>query len=342
MKIIKPYTELINEKDPRKKIEICGRICYKSEDKITDDSASKFVSNIVKRGHDSVLEHVNFVMTGGQYFYEDIRWIKIMADRLLSERGAVFNKQMFSALRELRETPTTLIGNTEGYKRYIVSGNARTMRDIMRVCIKLGQKFPFEVLLEKEPWLFEGLDCTKQELFASNGCRLIDEADLTEENGFTHSQIMIHRTQTVRFVVDRGISHELVRHRKHSFSQESSRYCNYSNDKFGNEITFIEPCFFPDYKLCEEDSQIRRRSLWKMAMEDAERAYFKLLSHGAKPEEARDVLPMSTKTELAMSSNLAMWKHFFGLRCSDAAHPQMREVAIPLRDKFITEIYGNM
>lgn len=342
MKIIKPYTELINEKDPRKKIEICGRICYKSEDKITDDSASKFVSNIVKRGHDSVLEHVNFVMAGGQYFYEDVRRLKIMVSDALSDRGMAFNKQMFSALRELRETPSAMFVAQPQNPKYIVSGNARTMRDIMQVCIKLEQKFPFEAILEKEPWLFEGLDCTGQYYLASNGCRLIDEADLTEENGFTHSQIMIHRTQTVRFVVDRGISHELVRHRKHSFSQESSRYCNYSNDKFGNEITFIEPCFFPDYKLCEEDSQIRRRSLWKMAVEDAERAYFKLLSHGAKPEEARDVLPTSTKTELAMSSNLAMWKHFFDLRCSDAAHPQMREVVIPLRDTFLTEVYENM
>ena len=335
MRIIKAYTELINEKDPRKKIEICGRICYKSEDKITDDSASKFVSNIIKRGHDSVLEHANFVITGGQYFFEDVRRLKnVITDALLEPVDSV-RQTDFLTLKELRQTPFT-------GKKYLISGNARTMRDIMRVCIKLGQKFPFEVLLEKEPWLFEGLDVTEQYYFPSNGCQLIDEADMTEENGFTHSQIMIHRTQTVRFVVDRGISHELVRHRKHSFSQESSRYCNYSNDKFGNEITFIEPCFFPDYKLCEEDSQIRRRSLWKMAMEDAERAYFKLLSHGAKPEEARDVLPTSTKTELAMSSNLARWKHFFDLRCSDAAHPQMREVAIPLQDTFLTEVYENM
>ena len=150
MKIIKPYTELINEKDPRKKIEICGRICYKSEDKITDDSASKFVSNIVKRGHDSVLEHVNFVMAGGQYFYEDVRRLKIMVSDALSDRGMVFNKQMFSALRELRETPSAMFVAQPQNPKYIVSGNARTMRDIMQVCIKLEQKFPFEAILEKE------------------------------------------------------------------------------------------------------------------------------------------------------------------------------------------------
>ena len=137
-----------------------------------------------------------------------------------------------------------------------------------------------------------------------------------------HESVLEHESITVRFVCDRGISHEIVRHRIASFSQESTRYCNYSNDRFGYEITFIKPCFLEEgtggYKL------------WKQAMFIAEKEYFELLKLGCTPQEARSVLPNSTKTEIVMTANLREWRHFLKLRTAPAAHPQMRELTVPL------------
>lgn len=137
-----------------------------------------------------------------------------------------------------------------------------------------------------------------------------------------HESVLEHASITVRFVCDRGVSHEIVRHRIASFSQESTRYCNYSNDRFRNQITFIKPCFLEEgtggYKL------------WKQAMFVAEKEYFELLNWGCTPQEARSVLPNSTKTEIVMTANLREWRHFLKLRTAKAAHPQMRELTVPL------------
>lgn len=137
-----------------------------------------------------------------------------------------------------------------------------------------------------------------------------------------HESVLEHASITVRFVCDRSVSHEIVRHRIASFSQESTRYCNYSNDRFRNEITFIKPCFLEEgtggYKL------------WKQAMFVAEKEYFDLLNWGFTPQEARSVLPNSTKTEIIMTANLREWRHFLKLRTAKAAHPQMRELTVPL------------
>lgn len=131
-----------------------------------------------------------------------------------------------------------------------------------------------------------------------------------------------HASITVRFTVDRGVSHEIVRHRLASYCQESTRYCNYSKDAFGSEITVIRPEYLkentPGYLF------------WKTAMEYAESAYFSLLTCGYTPQEARAVLPNSLKTEVVMTANLREWRHFFKLRCSSAAHPEMQRVARPL------------
>lgn len=190
MRIVNAGYEIMDNLDGAailEKIERCGRVCYKSEDKITSDSAEKFVRSIIKRGHESVLEHVSF---------------------------------------------------------------------------------------------------------------------------------------TVRFIVDRGMSHELVRHRIASFSQESTRYCNYSQDKFGEEIAVIAPCFADEIR--------GGYYLWLMACEYAEAKYFELLDFGWTPQEARSALPNSLKTEVVMTANLREWRHFLRLRTSPAAHPQMREVTVPL------------
>lgn len=190
MKIINPSVELINPVEYEvalNTIELAGRTCYKSENKITDDSAEEFIRNIIKRGHEAVLEHVSI---------------------------------------------------------------------------------------------------------------------------------------TVKFICDRGVSHEIVRHRIASYCQESTRYCNYSKDKFGNEITIIRPNFF--------DGVSKEYACFVRSCKQAEINYFDLLNEGARPEQARSVLPNSLKTELVMTTNIREWRHFFKLRCSKAAHPQMRQVAIML------------
>lgn len=140
-----------------------------------------------------------------------------------------------------------------------------------------------------------------------------------------HEAVLEHCSFTVKFICDRGVSHEIVRHRVASYCQESTRYCNYSKDGFGSEITVIKPCF-----LAEDSDGMKE---WKSAMRFAEDHYFSLLDFGCSPQEARSVLPNSLKTEVVMTANIREWRHFLKLRCSPAAHPQMREVALILLEK---------
>lgn len=134
-----------------------------------------------------------------------------------------------------------------------------------------------------------------------------------------HGAVLEHAGLTVRMVCDRGVSHELVRHRIASYCQESTRYCNYEKDQFGNEITVIEPFFLtPGTKAYH---------IWREACEVSEQSYMDLLRCGCPPQESRAVLPNSLKTEIAVTMNIREWRHFFTLRCSPAAHPQMQEIA---------------
>lgn len=141
-----------------------------------------------------------------------------------------------------------------------------------------------------------------------------------------HESVIEHEKISVKFICDRGISHEIVRHRIASYSQESTRYCNYTKEKFGNELTFIKPIFWeensPEYKL------------WLNSMQYAENCYFEMINMSVSPEQARSVLPVSLKTEIIVTMNLREWRHFFRLRTSVKAHPQMREIAIPLLLEF--------
>jgi thymidylate synthase (FAD) len=149
-----------------------------------------------------------------------------------------------------------------------------------------------------------------------------------------HEAMIEHVSISVRIVCDRGVSHELVRHRIASYAQESTRYCNYTKDKFGNELTFIEPCFWNDENISDDPGKRRRKMTWENAMQIAEKYYFELIGDGATPEEARSVLPNSIKTEIVATMNLREWRHFLKLRTDKAAHPQMRETANMILEKF--------
>jgi thymidylate synthase (FAD) len=141
-----------------------------------------------------------------------------------------------------------------------------------------------------------------------------------------HESVIEHEKISVRFICDRGVTHEIVRHRIASYSQESTRYCNYTKEKFGSELTFIKPCFWA------EDSE--NYSIWVEQMQAAEDSYNALIKNGATPEEARSILPTSLKTELAVTMDLREWRHFFKLRGAVRSHPQMREVVLPLLEQF--------
>ena len=134
-----------------------------------------------------------------------------------------------------------------------------------------------------------------------------------------HESVFEHMSVTAKFTVDRGVSHEIVRHRLAAYCQESTRYCNYTGGRFGREITVIKPCFW------EEGS--REYEEWKTVCKEAERTYIALVKAGATPQEARSVLPNSLKTELVMTANIREWRHFLKLRTARDAHPQMQEAA---------------
>lgn len=156
-----------------------------------------------------------------------------------------------------------------------------------------------------------------------------------------HESVIEHEKITIRIICDRGVSHEIVRHRIASYSQESTRYCNYYNEKFGKEITLIEPCFFNS----DDEKDKKNKEIWLKAMQQIEDNYNQLIEGGAKPEQARSILPNSLKTEIVVTMNLRAWRHFFKLRTDKAAHPQIREISNmilgELKEKLPT-IFGDL
>ena len=172
-----------------------------------------------------------------------------------------------------------------------------------------------------------GRICYKSENFITEESALIFVKKIIESG---HESVIEHEKVTVKIICDRGVSHEIVRHRIASYSQESTRYCNYANDKFGNELTFIKPFFWKHDK--------EKYNIWFSSMQVAEDHYMKLLGLGAKPEEARSVFPNSIKTEIVVTMNLREWRHFFKLRTSLRAHPQMRQITIPLLKEFKSKL----
>ena len=305
MKIIKPYAEIvddINGQDILQKIEKCGRVCYKSEGKICDGSAEKFVANIIKRGHEAVLEHGSFIFKFPLSFYYDT--IRVINELEEDECG------FLSFLRFTND------------KKPIVSGNVRAWRSFFKTLVEVKGVIPieFEEFIRNNPILFPEFSDVEYNGKIYIRTEPLDVTDLETEN-----EKLTHQDMTVKFVVDRGVSHEIVRHRIASYCQESTRYCNYIKDDFGSEITVIQPYYMVDsisYKT------------WVKAMQSCENTYFELLNISLTPQEARTVLPNSLKTEVVMTANLREWRTFFKLRTPAAAHPQMREVTRPLLDKF--------
>lgn len=296
--------------DVLKKIEYIGRTCYKSTDKISEGSAENFVSGLVKSGHEAMLEHASFI------FQIDYGVFVMMKDILEELMLYGFESR---------------IHFTSDNQIYLMSGNVRSFRDFFKaLSAKINMQIPsfFIPFVNDNRILFP--EVMNENLSAFYDFNVGEIRQITVEDLKTTNEAMIHCNATVKFIVDRGVSHEIVRHRPASFAQESTRYCNYTKDKFGKELTFIIPCFW--------GFKSKEWNLWTKHMEDVEKQYFFLIEECmCTPEEARSVLPSCLKTELIMTASLAEWHHFFELRACDMfgkAHPQIKEVARPLLEIF--------
>ena len=333
MRLIKPSFEIIEQQSGLdglyKQIELAGRTCYKSEDRITENSAKEFVDRMIKSGHGAMLEH------GTVY----LKFIGEGLDYDLGSRFDDFPQYHYSVQKYINNKYSVVKEDEETGDMYVTTN--------------------YRVLVENG-WL--------------------DDLEYICEPTKYHEKRVC-----VRFICDRGVSHEYVRHRVFSFAQESTRYCNYSKDKFGNELTFIIPCwldipegkaYFHDginYRVGVTEENIFGESVnpkswvdknnnylevqdYLYALDIAERSYFRLMDKwenkipdkryktGFKgnpwtPQQARAVLPNALKTELVMTGFVSDWKNFFRLRCDSAAHPSARELAVPLKEEFIKRGY---
>jgi thymidylate synthase (FAD) len=220
--------------------------------------------------------------------------------------------------------PKFLIVDKVDKKELLVTGSIRAFRELYQSnhTVKMVKAIA-EYLSRRHPLFYEDL-LPKRGLLKQEGVQ-VEKVPLETVDSFSADLLARHRHVAVLFVVNRAVTHEIVRHRPVSYLQESQRYCRYSQDKFGNEVTFVKPMFF------QENSE--EYSLWEKAMQDTEKIYLKLLETSS-PQAARTVLPNSCKTEIITFANLLEWLHIFKLRTSKGAEPSMREVMIPLLHKF--------
>ena len=302
MKLIKPSFEIWEQEAGLngvfRQIERAGRVCYKSEDKISENTYKEFVDRMIKSGHGAMLEH-----------------------------GTVYLKCK------------TYISNLYIHPE---DGQEEDSNDLCKYFDS-----PYSKMYDDGEWIY-----------VTTNYRVLVENNWLDDLQYICEPTEFHEKRyTVKFICDRGVSHEFVRHRVMSFAQESTRYCNYSKDKFGNEITYILPPWMDDKQLGEQNSQellIQIGSLsnptysqedlnelyFLFGLASSEVQYFNLIDNGWKPQEARAVLPNSLKTELVVTGFASDWEHFFKLRDAGSAHPQARELAQPLHEEFIKRNYN--
>lgn len=321
MQVVKAGYEIfppIDGSNTLKKIESIARVCYKSEDKITGDSYRKMVGALVKSQHLAMLEHGSVILTVDNGTYEIVQ--VMLSD--IKERCGEMSMLRCTSLKYSQ--------------RNIISGNMRAWLEFFDLCCR----YEIGVLSN----IFSKLSAMRYvPIFDGIKAMIEDTPDLFYENedgwayelfydDLTYKERLVHYDLTVKFIVDRGVSHEIVRHRVASFAQESTRYCNYGSK--AGEITVIEPCYLKvDGVDLTVDNWSERYGAWVSACEEAEKSYLRMLEDGATPQEARAVLPTSLKTEVVMTANLREWRHFFKLRAvgtTGKPHPQMVEVTIPL------------
>lgn len=296
MNLIKPSFQIIEQgftyQDICKQIEIAGRTCYKSEDKITEDSAKDFTDRMVKSEHLAMCEH------GTVYLHVKFN---SKQDYFNSDLVLKYHENPYSKIIRKRDIDNDILGKQHAY----ITTNYR-------------------VLIENN-WLD-------------------DLKYLCEPTEYHEKRV------TVKFITDQGILREFTRHRVFSFAVESTRYCNYSKDKFRHEITYIIPTWCTGIKegdsfyngLSNQDVKTPQEIMFLRSLQYDEETYFNLLEWGWRPQEARNVLPLATKCEIIMTGFIEDWKHFFDLRVlgtTGIPHPQAKELAEPLMKEFINHKY---
>lgn len=301
IEIIKPETIEMYDSHPQKHIEKIARTCYKSNDKITEESHIKFITNLYNAKHWAMLEHYIFIYEVPKETYD------------------------FLIDKQLKYLVMT------NYNLNLISFSARTLLDISNSTKDKSLKAKIDAMIRK---VVADFNCSElfgfDETAYSNSLVYVQMRPILELTELTSEERFIHEWHSIKFICDRGVSHEIVRHRDASFAQESTRYCNYSKDKFGNKIQVIKPF------MLDDGDGIRPKTVeydvWEKAMNDSAERYFEMIEAGCSPQVARSVLPNSLKTEVIMTARNYEWEHFFNLRCDSAAHPQMREIAIPLKN----------
>ena len=284
MKLIKQSFEILDQQcgleGIYKQIERAGRTCYKSEDKITEDSAKEFANRMIKSGHGAMLEH-----------------------------GTVYLK-----------TPNNVVD-----KGFQTGTNWSTL------CLNPYTRY----------------NSDGEYYYYTTNYRVIIEHNLQGVLNYLCEPTEYHEKRvTVKFITDQGILREFTRHRVFSFAVESTRYCNYSRDKFSHEITFIQPNWVSDkdvenyhmdfgYFTDQDTNHITAVNRFMSALKNAEYFYMELIKSGWKPQQARNILPLATKCDMVMTGFISDWLHFFELRDATSAHPQAQELAHSLHETFI-------
>lgn len=313
MKLIESSVQIIEEKDPYKMIELAGRTCYKSEDKITENSAKEFVDRMIKLGHGAMLEHGTIYLNVPEQTYTET----------LEDEFRKFNNPNNGLVDRYRKNKYSKVNSVAADE-------------------ELRKKYP-----KVRPFkLTHHYITTNLRVIVENGW----EEDLEWQCEPTEHH---EKRITAKFICDRGVSHEFVRHRVFSFAQESQRYCNYNKDKFNNELTFIKPTWlniptgdytYWDGDWCDidnmkiqlpSDNGIADNFLW--CLNNAGMQYRLLINKGLKPQEARAVLPNATKTELVMTGFESDWEHFLSLRTSKNAHPDAQQLSLKLKELLYDE-----
>lgn len=297
MKVIKPSATVIVPETPYKHIEKISRICYKSENTITETSAEPFVRRLFNSNHNAMLEHFRFIVEIDEYDYKEI----------------------------LNVNHRKYLTMTDDDHRYIVSASARGFNDMYRTILDDYSEIDvldiLESIIASIVYEYKCEALFDMDLYDISPIEKLTNHVITDFSKLSDKEYNAHAWYSVHFVCDRGVSHELVRHRDASFAQESTRYCNYNKGKYGSEITVIKPIFW------EEDSE--EYKLWWIDCKHSEETYNSLIKLGATPQEVRSILPNSLKTEIVVTAQVYEWRHIISLRMlgtTGAPHPQMKEV----------------
>lgn len=316
MKIIDPSHRLMYPiVNPLKHIEEIGRTCYKSEDAITETSAEPFVKRLFNRGHHAMIEHFRFIVELEMYDYNPIaRCVDCNKYITLTEEyhdDGEIHYIMSASARGINDMYNTIRSNGRGDQDSLIMMGI--IEDIVAVIVKhykCAAMFDDDMVEAYQSRDYDGKE--------------YDARVITTFGELSDYEYQMHAWYSVMFTCDRGVTHEMVRHRDASFAQESTRYCNYSQGKYGEEITVIRPPFW------KEGS--REWNLWESSCRLAETGYLFLIGAGASPQEARAVLPHSTKVEIVITAQVYEWNHIFDLRVlgkTGAPHPQIKQVMEP-------------